>query len=142
MTQEEKSLLLQVLCEMFPCGVQAEGLYEEYDDNDKIIQIKTCGIITGITRSIVTIGINDDCKLDTVKPYLRPLSSATEKEMEEFEELFVGYSISQDRNCIYRSSRGDLNLGFIDWLITHQFDYRGLIPMGLALPATEGMYKF
>jgi type II secretory pathway component PulL len=29
----------------------------------------------------------------------------------------------------------------IDWLNKHGFDYRGLIPMGLALPATEGMYK-
>lgn len=29
----------------------------------------------------------------------------------------------------------------IDWLLAHHFDYRGLIPMGLALEATEGMYK-
>ena len=29
----------------------------------------------------------------------------------------------------------------IDWLNEHHFDYRGLIPMGLALEATEGMYK-
>ena len=28
-----------------------------------------------------------------------------------------------------------------DWLNAHHFDYRGLIPIGLALEATEGMYK-
>ena len=28
-----------------------------------------------------------------------------------------------------------------DWLNAHHFDYRGLIPMGLALEAKEGMYK-
>jgi hypothetical protein len=28
-----------------------------------------------------------------------------------------------------------------DWLNAHHFDYRGLIPMGLALEAPEGMYK-
>ena len=30
----------------------------------------------------------------------------------------------------------------IDWLNAHQFDYRGLIPMGLALEAPKDMYKF
>ena len=28
----------------------------------------------------------------------------------------------------------------IDWLIEYKFDFRGLIPMGLALEAKEGMY--
>ena len=28
-----------------------------------------------------------------------------------------------------------------DWLNKKMFDYRGLIPMGLALEAKEGMYK-
>ena len=32
-------------------------------------------------------------------------------------------------------------VGF-DWLNAHHFDYRGLIPKGLALEAPEGMYKF
>jgi len=27
-----------------------------------------------------------------------------------------------------------------EWLNAHHFDYRGLIPMGLALESTEGMY--
>ena len=29
----------------------------------------------------------------------------------------------------------------IDWLNKRHFDYRGLIPMGLALEAKEGMYS-
>jgi len=28
----------------------------------------------------------------------------------------------------------------IDWLYAHHFDFRGLIPMGLALKAKEGIY--
>jgi hypothetical protein len=28
-----------------------------------------------------------------------------------------------------------------DWLNAHHFDYRGLIPMGLALEAPKDMYK-
>ena len=30
---------------------------------------------------------------------------------------------------------------YIDYLISHHFDFRGLIPMGLAIEAPEGMYK-
>ena len=32
-------------------------------------------------------------------------------------------------------------LPLFDWLNAHHFDYRGLIPMGLALEAPEDMYK-
>jgi hypothetical protein len=35
------------------------------------------------------------------------------------------------------SGAGDI----IDYLISHHFDYRGLIPMGLALESPEVMYK-
>lgn len=80
-------------------------------------------------------------KIEDVKPYLRSMSSMTKEEEKEFEELFIGYSISRDRNCVYHSTRGDLSLGIIDWLNKKGFDYRGLIPMGLALEAKEGMYN-
>ncbi len=29
-----------------------------------------------------------------------------------------------------------------DWLLAHHFDFRGLIPMGLALEAPKDMYNF
>lgn len=139
MSQGEKKLLLKDLCARLSYGV----LFMVPDINEPVELLsinpkrdKPLEIDDGHDENSSTYW-----NLEDVTPYLRPMSSATEKEMEEFEELFIGYSISRDRNCIYRSSRGDLNLGFIDWLITHQFDYRGLIPMGLALPATEGMYN-
>ena len=92
---------------------------------------------------MVGYDINDyeDSVIEDIKPYLRPMSSMTKEEEDEFEELFIGYSISRDRNCVYHSNRGDLNLGIIDWLNANHFDYRGLIPMGLALEAKEGMYN-
>jgi hypothetical protein len=30
---------------------------------------------------------------------------------------------------------------YMDWILSHHFDYRGLIEKGLALEAPEGMYK-
>ena len=67
-----------------------------------------------------------------IKPYLRPMSSMTEEEQKEYDvfccEPYLGIDETTASN-------------FIDWLNTHHFDYRGLIEMGLAIEAPEGMYN-
>ena len=127
MKQEDKELLLKDLYARLPYGVKVK--FAGYSGREDC------------TLNAQHLGSTYNIEYLRMKPYLRPLSSITKEEEAEFEELFIGYSISQDRNCVYCSKRGDLNLGFIDWLITHHFDYRGLIPMGLALEAPENMYK-
>ena len=76
-----------------------------------------------------------------IKPYLRPLSSMTEKEAK----------LAKDNGCIiYYDTTPNSNSSILviaspkgfDWLNSHFFDYRGLIENGLALEAPEGMYKF
>lgn len=62
--------------------------------------------------------------IEEVKPYLRPMSSMTEDEEDEFEIKIRGSLVS-----------------YFDWLNAHHFDYRGLIEKGLALEAPEGMYN-
>jgi hypothetical protein len=82
---------------------------------------------------------NEDVPIEIVKPYLRPMSSMTEEE----EDLL------SDFNCYYTNGSLFFSCGHtqedvynaIDWLNAHHFDYRGLIEKGLALEATEGMYK-
>lgn len=130
MAQEETQLLLKDLCARLPHEVQAEGLYEEYNDNDEIIQIKTCGVVTGIFHNIVTIGINDDCKLGTVKPYLRPMSNMTEEEWKEYD-----WFVKQESDELIRFRN---TLKFYN---KHHIDYNDLIPKGLALEAPNGMYN-
>jgi len=66
--------------------------------------------------------------VDEVKPYLRPMSSMTEEEEKEFQEIKLSYHFDEDSYILF------------DWLNAHHFDYRGLIEKGLALEATEGMY--
>lgn len=65
------------------------------------------------------------------KPYLRPMSSMTEEERNDF---YHNRTFHDGR--MWESEGSD-----VDWLNAHHFDYRGLIPMGLALEAPEGMYE-
>lgn len=66
------------------------------------------------------------------KPYLRPMSSMTKEEYEEYYNISYGITNIGSKYRYY-----DL----CDWLNEHHFDYRGLIEKGLALEAPEGMYK-
>ena len=56
-----------------------------------------------------------------IKPYLFPISSMTEEQKLEYYGTF--------------SLSGDIS-GSIDFYNKHHLDYRGLIPMGLAIDAT------
>ena len=68
-----------------------------------------------------------------VIPYLRPMDSMT---LEEYDELMDIPNIA-----LYKDGKTITNGREVDWLNKKMFDYRGLIPMGLALPAKEGMYN-
>lgn len=59
------------------------------------------------------------------------MSSMTEEEIEEYRNIDNrSYSCPMDYAHIPASER-------IDWLNKNHFDYRGLIPMGLAIDATN-----
>lgn len=120
MTQEEKELLLKDLCGRLLYGVKAQLDYGE-------------DIIT--TVGDVSLGILHDIVFDGIrcKPYLRPMESMTEEEFNEYEEL------RQDINDKLKDWKC---AKLLDFLNKKMFDYRGLIPMGLALKALDGMYKF
>ena len=75
-----------------------------------------------VTAKLGLSGLEEFICGTDVKPYLRRMSSMTEEEKEDFEAF----------RCID---------GLFDWVNTNHFDYRGLISMGLALEAPEGMYK-
>ena len=112
MTQEEKQLLLKELCDRLPYGV----IYHRNDGAN--IELREIDIKNG------TLNYTDNIVVRECKPYLRPMSSMTEEEYEEF-----GYDVLR-----YTPRE-------FDWLNKHHFDYRGLIEKGLALEAPEGMYN-
>lgn len=118
MTQEEKQLLLKDLCARLPYKVILHITYYDIQNDDKL---KNRDIELGTGNIGYCFG--NSHWLD-IKPYLRPMSSMTEEEYQEF-----GYDVLR-----YTPRE-------FDWLNAHHFDYRGLIEMGLALEAPVDMYK-
>lgn len=122
---EDKDLLLQDLCGRLPYGVI--GLIHNAKGNDCNISI-VGGDIDLFSHQFITI-----------KPYLRPMSSMTEEEMDKLAEFHIwndGEKIFPDCNCKLSDIVSAMN-----WLSKKMFDYRGLIEKGLALEAPEGMYN-
>ena len=66
-----------------------------------------------------------------IKPYLRPMSSMTVREKEKLDRI-LEYMYYDNETPVSAAS---------DYLNEIHVDHRGLIPMGLALPAPEGMYN-
>ena len=145
MTQEEKELLLIDLCARLPYGVIVDYKENEFESPHWKITTIYPDTFDGWIGYDKRVGAGSESgsrpfKLGEVKPYLRPMSNMTEEEKEEFDKLI---NLVEER-CINAYGKGGYSLAFTelnDWLNKNMFDYRGLIPMGLALEAPEGMYK-
>ena len=94
MTQEEKSLLLKDLSGRLSNGVFCVGITYELDNDGGYIPVKVKDILSEIHNynletASVRLGLISSCKLETVKPYLRPMSSMTEDEENEWSGLNI-----------------------------------------------------
>jgi len=123
MTAEEKQLLLIDLSARLPYRVKVRVTIPWANDVEFASDIK----IRRLNASILDVVLDNDDP--AVKPYLRPMSSMTEEERREYEKTFEMFDLLYLKT--WRT---------YDWLNENHFDYRDLIPMGLALPAEEGMY--
>ena len=147
MTQEEKQLLLKDLCARLPYEVQCHikhiyHLSGWIDEGDVILTGFRQDEFTKETEPLFrNPGGNPKIvfPIDSVKPYLRPMSSITEEEKAEFETL--GWRIDEMDNNTPWNHNAYKEFEGVDWLNKKMFDYRGLITVGLALEAPEGMYK-
>ena len=114
MTQEQKDLLIKDLCTRLPYGVRVEynSCACEVLSIDRYHEELTIRICPGYCPVV---------KLENIKPFLFPLLSMTMDQGQQWHK--------------YANDRGGLALS-TDWLNAHYFDYRGLIPKGLANDAT------
>lgn len=125
MKQENKELLLKDLCARLPYGVKVKVTpvpSEEYKHiffNARIVCIDIDYI--GVLSDNGFVLQQDIIEL---KPYLFPMSSMTEEQYQEYWKLE------------HSGDMEHLSIPLLDWLNSNHFDYRGLIPKGLALDAT------
>ena len=125
MTQEDKDLLLKDLCARLLYGVKVEEVF--INPNTK--EHKSCGIDVFNTTSLLMIidGLGE------FKPYLFPLSSMTEEQRKEFDQL-----IELELKVISDEIDSTQVTAFeTDFYNKHHLDWRGLIEKGLALDATN-----
>lgn len=133
MTKNEKDLLLKDLCARVPYGVWIEAKLKDCPFSAKcMLNPRNAGDIT-----LIEIG-----QYDFYKPYLFPLSSMTEEQYWEMQKQ-SGEDCLEHMEILknFRNNTDFSNLPLyeyrtIDWFDQNHFDYRGLIPMGLAIDAT------
>ena len=141
-TQVNKELLLKDLSARLPYGVMGQcEIDASYDTEFETIPQthKFQAVAYGFNEDLLFVSpiienqdeleianeeIADGVYILDFKPYLFPLSSMTEKQKDEYQYITErwmndpAYSISDS----------------IDWLNKNNFDYRGLIEKGLAIP--------
>ena len=124
-----KKILIKDLCSRLPYRVKVQHLPSQIPL--EILSINPNGVawVTGDK------GYPFEVDWKNCKPYLFPLSSMTEEQQKEYRKICdLDMEILENRPmkgepfpAMYNSQ---------DWLDAHHFDYRGLIPMGLAIDVT------
>lgn len=129
---DNKELLLKDLSARLPYGVKVQ--FKLPDHKNKVFT-EEIGELQSIDKyrevSINSKGIDYRFIQLDCKPYLRPISSMTKEELEEYNGTMVELP---NEEYLIRTART------VDFCNKYHLDYRGFIPKGLALEAPEGMY--
>lgn len=139
MTQEEKELLLKDISARLPYGIKCQVQEDEFTYIGTLCRLEVDNKNGNLLDFVELInGLDCQVYLSEVKPYLFPLSSMTEEQKKEYEDAIVyhdyidgGWAITKLPNDEYF-----IPSWFVDFCNKNHFDYRGLIPMGLAKDAT------
>ena len=131
MTQEHKELLLKDLCERLPYGVKISV-------NNNIESLQGINVLD----NVVEYGSFLSSNIEEVKPYLFPLSSMTEEQLFEVQEIIGKNEIKIEEGFLHivDSNRNTIAyleiLALLEWFYKNHFDINGLIEKGLAIDAT------
>lgn len=120
-------LLIRSLCELLPhktickdCETDFVGVLGQVDVGFGIVGIKGTNTLNA-------------GNIPYCKPYLFPLSSMTEEQKEEFDQL-PGLELGALNDEVDYTK---VTAFEVDFYNKHHLDWRGLIPMGLAIDATN-----
>ena len=125
MNKEDKELLLQDLSARLSYGVICHT--KKGDGHLCSINQTIFGTKYGINIKAIERDYFND-REEVIKPYLRPMSSMTEEEKNEFGIIACEGNIDYPYGIFFRCQ---------DWLNKNMFDYRGLIEKGLAIAVVK-----
>lgn len=122
----DKELLIKDLCARLPYGVKLNFTIEDLVNN------AFAGFDDNLTSIDKTFGlINDRYSIESVKPYLFPMSSMTEEQIEEFRNTTHSSLLKKVRKGVFCDCLNEYNnliysdiddwLICIDWLNEHHF---------------------
>ena len=145
MTQENKELLLKDLC----ARLNTNLVCSIYRTDDQGIGYRN-EILYGYCNidGWNEFYFGEDCGISVddvskIKPYLFPLSSMTEEQLFEVQEIFGKNEIKIEDGFLHivDSDRNTISyleiLALSNWFYKNHFDINGLIQMGLAVDATN-----
>ena len=121
MTQEDEELLIKDLSARLSYGVKISipDLWTQE------LEIEVLDEIFKGDDGIYRVNSKGQC-IKYIKPYLFPISSMTEEQKDKLIMLRTYVSLNKNKEYL-----------LFDWLNANHFDYRNLIPMGLAINATN-----
>ena len=139
MKQENLELIKKDFSARIPYGVKFMTWKEEYGESGINLSI---GDAVGIVDEMI-VTKNGSYDIRNCRAYLRKLSSMTEEEREEVNNLIkdnrpnpYGKINNKGMDNLFSSVAVTSSI-LIDWLNAHHFDYRGLIEKYLAVELTE-----
>ena len=125
-----KEIFLKDLCARLPYGVKV-GFNKEGDVFTPIkfdLQTKELFAEDRVNNCICIF------RYDIFQPYLRSPDNLTEEE-NNWLDVLSNWSSKQPFLCAFDSAN------VMEYIYSHHVDYLGLIKVGMALEAPEGMYK-
>ena len=124
MTQEDKELIFNELCARLPYHVKCKIWIKDGTTEEGLLDLQHN--YGNVLQDAFYYN-----KIKDIKPYLFPLSSMTDEEKEEYCQL--------QQRVIY-NSKGVINedvTKYINWCYKKHLDINNLIPMELAIDATN-----
>ena len=136
MTQEEKDLLFKNLCARLPYHTRVKVWLKDGTTEEGALDLEHN------YGDVLRDAFYYD-KIVKIKPFLFPLSSMTEEQLFEVQEILGKNEIEIGDGflSIIDSGRNTITyleiLAVLEWFYKNHFDVNNLIPMGLAIDATK-----
>lgn len=155
MSQEDKELLLKDLSARLPYNVIVDYDYNAFDVHNGNYVKHGSKCILNCYLLEVFISPRQNEKGEYIKPYLRSLSFMTEKEAkeiatlhglknilsvkitDEYIDVIIDDGVSSIKRITLWYDELVTSIECFDWLNKYYFDYRGLIPKGLAIAVNK-----